>query len=178
MTEPTATDDDAIARALHRSRCLCDAPEDLVQRALALFESRAPAPTPAVGGGATATLRRLAAVLTFDSGGATPLAFGRRGPAQPGRQLLYALDGRDIDLRLAPIGAPASARWRITGQVLGPDLGGRIELQRGEVRRGTTWGPMGEFAFDDVGPGSVTVWLQGTDWTAELPPLQVGAPGG
>jgi hypothetical protein len=175
MTEPLPLDDDALAQALHRSRVLRDAPESLVEQAIALFDARAVAARPVAGGPAGA-LRRLAAVLSFDSAGASPLAFGRRGRAQPVRQLLYSVEGRDIDLRLAAGSTGAAPRWRIAGQVLGPDRQGTVELLQGDERLQTSWDALGEFAFDGVGPGSWTLRLQGTDWATELPALELTAP--
>jgi hypothetical protein len=172
-------DDEALARALQRSRLLHDAPDALIERAIALFDTRATAQVaaPVAPGGPASALRRLVAALTFDSAGAAPLAFGRRGRGQPVRQLLYSVEGRDIDLRLMPAPPPAGARWRLAGQVLGPDRQGRVELVQGDLRREAAWDELGEFAFDDLGPEACTLRLEGEDWSTELPAVEPGAPG-
>lgn len=179
MTESTPPernpDDEALARALQRSRLLSDAPDGLIERAIALFDARAAAP--AAAGKPSSTLRRLVAALTFDSAGQAPLAFGRRGRGQPVRQLLYSVEGRDIDLRLVPAAPPVGARWRLAGQVLGPDRQGRVELVQGDLRREAAWDELGEFAFDELGPGAWTLRLEGEDWSTELPAVELGGPG-
>ncbi|MCU0969107.1 MAG: hypothetical protein MUF03_09855 [Rubrivivax sp.] len=162
---PPSDDDAALEDALRRSRTLADAPEPLVRRAIDLFAARARAtPAPAAG-----LRRRLVAALAFDSMGAPGLAFGLRSDAAATRQLLYSADGRDIDVRVAGVGG---GRWRIAGQVLGPDASGFARLRDAAGnRREAAWNEVSEFAFDDVEPGDWVLELSGGDWEVELPPL-------
>ena len=69
-------------------------------------------------------LRTLQAALSFDSWAQPSLALGMRSTATELRHLLYSVDGRDIDLRVVPSGA----EFAISGQVLGPDEHGVVEL--------------------------------------------------
>jgi anti-sigma factor RsiW len=62
-----------------------------------------------------ASLRRLAAALTFDSRAAPALA-GLRG-ATDGYVLAFATDELDVDLQIEPVGGMEGARWRLTGQI-------------------------------------------------------------
>lgn len=175
MSKPTETPDDAaLARMLQRSRSLLDAPEPVIQRAIDIFQARARSPAPAAP--ATGGLRRLAAMLGFDSATVAPQAAGLRSATAPRaarapRQLLYTAEGRDVDLRLVP--QPDGRHWSVSGQVLGPDLRGRAELRCGGTVRDAAWDEMAEFRFDSVPAGPCTLLLQGADWEVELPPIEL-----
>lgn len=175
MNPSDPTDDDALQQALRQARTLESAPEHLVQRAIALFDARASAAPASVAAAPASALKRLAAVLSFDSAGRAALAFGRRSGGSATRQLLYTADGRDIDLRVTPVEAADGPRWRISGQVLGPDERGWARLQGESARREVSWNDLAEFSFDSVGAGSWVVVLHGSDWEVELPPIDLPA---
>jgi hypothetical protein len=176
MTPQTPPDDDtSLAQALRASRALEDAPEDLVLRAIALFPAAAAATMASVPG----RLRRLVAQLSFDSAASLAGAAALRAAAAPGaiavRQVLYSADGRDVDLRLVHIDSGAGGdgpRWRLSGQVLGPDERGQAELRSaaGDLRQ-TAWSELAEFSFDDLPAGEWTLVLRGGDWELALPAL-------
>ena len=169
--------DAALARTLQRSRVLEDAPEALIQRAIDLFKPRARATAPAASAAAPAGLRRLLAVLAVDSAALAPQGQGlRAGPARPGgrvpRQLLYTIDGRDVDVRLEPT---AGGQWLLSGQVLGPDRRGRVLLRGDATVHESAWDELAEFRFDPVPPGRWVLEVEGEDWAAELPALELAA---
>lgn len=170
-TQPAEpADDAALARELAASRTLLDAPEALIQRAIALFEPRAVA-APARPG----LLRRLAE-LRFDSAGASPLAFGMRASGGTVRQLLYSLEGRDIDLRIEPDAEAAhDERYALSGQILGPFSAGVvvIEPEAGGDGAAAALNDLGEFRLPAVAPGSYRVTLELADMAIDLPLLRV-----
>lgn len=185
-TDRLPDDDEALAARLRASRRLEDAPEAVIQRALGLWRSRAaPAAAQSTAGSATAApaaplaagLRRLVAVLKFDSAGASPLALGlRSGTGGEGtRQLLYFSEGRDVDLRIAPVSTPNGRQWRLSGQVLGPDVAGVAELRCGKDVRTAEWSELAEFSFPEVAAGRCTLVLRSADWELELPFIDVPA---
>lgn len=157
MPDPTDPDDAALAAALARSRVLVDAPEALIQRTIDLFPARRPA------------VRRLAAVLRFDSLTLAPQAAGVRSGGDGTRQVLFSAEGRDVDLRIAPDGS----RWRITGQVLGPDAQGRTRLESESLRLEVDWNELSEFGFEPVPPGNIVLTLHGEGWEMVLPALKI-----
>lgn len=167
MSPTRVPDDAALERLLVDSRRLEDAPESVIQRAIGVWTAR-----PAVAPAPVGALRRLAAVLSFDSLGLTPQAAGVRSIGSDGvRQLLFASDGRDIDLRVAP--SADGHRWQLSGQVLGPDESGRAELRCGGLQAQADWSELAEFRFDDVPAGACELTLRGTDWELVLPTFDI-----
>jgi hypothetical protein len=160
-------DYEALARALHATRLMHDAPEAVLQKALALFEARVPAPAPR---------SRLRALLQFDSAGASPLAFGMRSGGSAMRQLLFSLEGRDIDLRIAP--AAAAGQFELSGQVLGPDAGGTVLLVRGDGsdEHAAALNELGEFRLPPVAAGTWHLTLDLGTLAIDLPPLEIPLP--
>jgi hypothetical protein len=173
MKSSLPNDDEALADALAASRVLHDAPEAAIERAIALFAPRAAAASTLRRPG---LLRRLA-TLAFDSGSQPALAFGQRSEAGGVRQLLFSLEGRDIDLRIAP--DESGAAFALSGQVLGPDSAGVvvIEPDQGGDADAVTLSELGEFRLRPVGPGTYRLTLELADQAIELPPVQVPQPG-
>jgi hypothetical protein len=161
-----------IARAL---RDLPDVPAPLERTAIALFDRVAP--SSALQDVARALWHHVAAVLSFDSWAAPGFAHGMRSLRAPTRHLLFTAEGRDIDLRIAPM---PEAAYALTGQVLGPDETGQVELQRvgadAGVGRQTALDPLGEFRIDDLVRGVYLITLQVGGERIVLPPLEVGEP--
>ena len=173
MTRPSQPDDLPLEQRLWRSRTLEDAPETVIERALHIFEPRARArPMPPVAGG---LLTRLAAVLSFDSAQSTPQALGLRSGATATRQILFSTEGRDVDLRIRPVTSETGLRWRISGQVLGPDKSGTARLSGPDRDIEVSWSELAEFGFDDVGDGTWVIGLRTPAWELELPPISVPA---
>jgi hypothetical protein len=164
---PERTDAE-IEAALVESRKLHDAPEHVIQRALAVFTQRRAEVAAAPG-----LIERLAAVLTFDSGAASPLAFGMRSSGGAVRQLLFSVEGRDIDLRVAP--ATREGLFALSGQILGPDSEGSvaIEAEDGGARSEVTLNELGEFVLPPVAAGSYRLTVTLADVAIELPPVRI-----
>jgi hypothetical protein len=170
MTSAPDSDDDLASR-IARTALLQDAPETVIQKAILLFERPLAAPRPARSG-----LRQvLEAVLRFDSAVGSAQAFGLRNDADATRQLLFFCEGRDVDIRITPQQTPNGRRWRLSGQVLGPDAQGTAELRTGAGDLRTPWDSLCEFSFEDVPEGSCVLVLTGEGWTAALPPFDIPA---
>src|SRR5215470_8567919 len=108
--------------SLMRSDTVEDAPEPLIEQAREFFR----AGVVGVGTGREPSLmRRVIAVLTFDSLTAAP-AFGLRSQANAGRQLIYSAETADIEVRVSR----NNEEWQISGQVLGSDCtSGDVDLE-------------------------------------------------
>ena len=167
------------AELLRELRCahaeLPDAPPALLRAALGLWRA-APASS-AIVGLAAGLLTRLTAFLSFDSW-AAPLALqGMRSVRTPTRQLLFSAAHRDIDLRITP----TAGVFSITGQVLGPDTSGSVDLQAhraGEAAaQQAQLDALGEFRIDGVLAGRYALTLRLGDDESVLPASDVGAAG-
>ena len=93
------------------------------------------------------------------------------------RHLLYSAQGRDIDLRITP----ALEHFALSGQVLGPDESGRVELMAQGSASGASHASaldaMGEFRLEDVPAGRYVLTLHLGAETIVVQPLEVGEPG-
>lgn len=165
MTHRHDTDTELEA-ALKASRTLVDAPEHVIQRAIDVFAARSAAPAPRPAG----LRQRLQALLSFDSAGLSPAAAGVRSAGGGTRQVLFSAEGRDIDLRIGPSSA---AGWQVSGQILGPDEIGTVELRCGEFQARTAWNELSEFRFDGVPGGTCQLTLHSDDWQLDLPDVQI-----
>lgn len=170
LTPMDDTSDEGLARDLRRAlRALPDAPAAWQQRAIALF------PQPTVMDRVGAALRSVAAVLSFDSWAAPAPAMAMRSAASATRHLLFNAEGHDVDLRIAPAGGG----YTLSGQILGPDAGGEVDLvdATGVTRAGAVaFDEQGEFRFEGVDRGVYRMTLRVGGDRIELPPLDVGEP--
>jgi hypothetical protein len=158
--------DDALASALSASRELVDAPEHVIQRAFATWRPRRQDKPASI-------LSKIIASITFDSASASPLAFGVRGSAATGRQMLFSAEGRDIDLRLRPLSTDDAGQWELRGQIFGPDNGGTVILESGDRNWAVPLDDLSEFRFPAVPSGQYTMTLSLAGTIVVLPPLQV-----
>lgn len=163
------SDDDLLQRLKQALQALPDAPAALQRAAIGLWPAQ-PASTLA------AALHRLAAVLTFDSWAAPALALGMRSLRAPTRHLLFSSLGRDIDLRIAPV----AGAFCLTGQILGPDEAGQIELaplpDAAPAQHVGALDGLGEFRIDGVARGQYRLCLRLGSDLITLPPIDVGDP--
>jgi hypothetical protein len=161
MTDLTDSD---LERLLVDGRSLLEAPEHVIQRALTAWQPRRPA--------APGVLERLAAVLTFDSGGASALAFGARSNAAGIRQMFFSVEGREIDLRIARM--DKGEMFRLSGQVLGPDTAGTISVTTSGAQGDALSCPLselGEFVLMPLVPGRYHLSLELGETAIDLPML-------
>jgi hypothetical protein len=167
--------DDEFVQLVQRAVALPEAPPALVRAAVDLWPGRHGATIMEV---AAATVRLVSAVLSFDSWARPAVALGLRGAATDTRHLLFSAKGRDVDLRITP----ASDRYALTGQILGPDETGLVELSthgadgvKAPGARVVSLDDFGEFRLDDVNVGiyCLTVRVGGDEIV--LPPIEVGS---
>ena len=153
---PADLNDAEIERGMRSSRQLEDAPEHVIQRALAAWQPRRQVQT------APGLIERILAVLTFDSAGASPLAYGARSAGATTRQLLFSAQGHDIDLRVSPAAAAQADHWLLSGQVLGPQGDGTVLLsdEQGQSLGEALLNELGEFRLPAVRPGQYTVTVR------------------
>jgi hypothetical protein len=161
--------DAAFERVLRDSRRLDDAPEHVIQRALNVWQPRRQAQAE------PSLLQRVLAVLTFDSAGASPLAYGMRSAGGTTRQLLFSAEGHDIDLRISPAGDPPSDHWLLNGQVLGPESQGTVTLTDalGQAAGQAALNEWGEFKLPQVADGEYTVTVRLGEREIVLPAVLV-----
>jgi hypothetical protein len=126
---------------------------------------------------AGAAWRLVQAVLSFDSWAQPALAAGVRSAGAGTRHLLFNADGRDVDLRIRAQGAS----FVLTGQVLGPDEPGEVELltcagpgQAAVVACVAALDELGEFHIDTVPRGTCTLTLRVGGDQIVLPAIEVG----
>lgn len=153
---------------LMRADASVDAPRDLVFDAVRLFHSRRTESAPGL-------LRRVVAALTFDSSSRTP-AFGvRSGQTAPARQLLFGAGDFDVDLRLAA----GEEGWTVSGQVLGPCEGGRVEAFASgaseEAAARASLNDLCEFTLPPVPEGVYALRLRLNETEIEIPELSLKA---
>lgn len=164
--------DSILERQLRASCGLEDAPEPVIQRALALFQRQRTVHV------APGLLQRLVAALTFDSGTASPLSFGMRSAGGATRQMLFSAGGHDVDLRISPADESrgvANTQWVLAGQVLGPEAGGMVIVADGigvEIAS-VALSELGEFRLPEVSPGDYTLTLKLGEITIVLPAVRV-----
>jgi hypothetical protein len=139
-----------------------DAPPAVITRARRLFQPQA-APAPL-------ERRRILALLHFDSR-QQPLALGMRSGSPAGRQLLFKAEEYDLDVRITPAGSD----WQVSGQLLGPDTHGQVELQSAAGMIQAELNDLGEFSLPLTPPGVYGLILRLGHLAVELPPLEIGA---
>jgi hypothetical protein len=177
---PVTLTDEQLAGHLRASQTLEDAPEALILRSMALI-SAAP-PEIAWHNGLGEALRYALATLLHDSGLASAPALALRSGGGAVRQLLFSAEGRDIDLRVSPAVEGASG-WVIRGQVLGPDLAGKVLLSavpsqpdwpEGESDHfETVLSDTSEFRLGPVPPGHWRMTLLTEELALDLPTLDL-----
>ncbi len=151
-----------------------DAPQAWVDRACALFT-----PASALGQVADAALALVRAVLSFDSWAPAPAGMAVRSLPSDTRHMVFSAQGRDIDLRIAP----APSHFVVSGQILGPDEAGSIELvaapdddaSPSSQPRLAVLDELGEFRLDGVPGGRYQLTLHLAGEQVLLPPIEVGA---
>jgi len=90
---------------------------------------------------------------------------------------LFTAKGRDVDVRITP----AAGHFALTGQILGPDESGVVELASAsgegsgtESAKLATLDALGEFRLEGVRRGSYVLTLRLGEDEIVLPPIDVG----
>jgi hypothetical protein len=169
------------SQLVRRAVAMSDAPAPWLQSALDLWSTHWAAAPAGVLPSPPARLRRWLAVLAFDSGVEPLLATPMRALPAAVRHLLFAAAGRDIDLRIAPL----AEGYALSGQLLGPNGEGHIELAglaEGNppvVQHTTSLNELGEFRLDGVAGGRYQLTVRLREDEIVLPPIDIGvAPAG
>ena len=168
--------EDEFAHLVQRAVALPDAPPALVRAAIGQWHAAQVSMLPAVG---QAILKRVAAALTFDSWAAGSMAFGVRAVPSDTRHLLFTAPGRDIDVRITP----TADHFALTGQILGPDESGVIELatasgdgSEAATAKVASLDALGEFRIEGIRRGAYMLTLRLGEDEIVLPPIDVGEP--
>jgi hypothetical protein len=166
--------DDEFAHLVQRAVGLPDAPPSLVRAAIDTWPGTRSATLHSV---AAAALRLVSAVLQFDSWAQPAVALGMRAASSDTRHLLFSAMGRDVDLRISPV----ADGFALTGQILGPDESGVVELapDSGEHAdapdaRIVSLDELGEFRLDGVQGGTYRLTLRVGGDEIVLPAVVVG----
>jgi hypothetical protein len=148
---------------LMRSDTTEDAPAALLNYTKNVFRGRERDAEPAA-------VRRVQASVSFDSLTNAP-AFGLRSQAAVGRQLIYAAEIADIEVRISP----ADAEWHVAGQVLGTDcISGEVELESEGFSVSATLNDLCEFSFGTVPAGAYKLSVRLPNLIVETPRLELG----
>jgi hypothetical protein len=118
---------------------------------------------------APGVIRRVLAVLKFDSAGLVP-AYGFRSESSGERQLLFEAGDTQLHLQVSPAGED----WIITGQLLGRSSSGQVELK---WESGMVQIPLDEhceFTLPAISQGSYWMVLRLNDLELEVPELKLG----
>jgi len=182
--------DDDFTEFVQRAVCLPDAPPAVLQTAIDLW----PKARPTTLGSLVETAGQVIhAMLNFDSWASPAVAFGMRSAGSDKRHLLFSAGERDVDLRINQV----DGAFSITGQVLGPDEAGTIELaadsdtpgsetdsaggEQGDPDSGqslsgsrvTSLDELGEFFLDGIHAGTYRLTLRMGSDEIVLPPIVV-----
>ena len=115
-------------------------------------------------------IAQVLAVLAFDSLTVAP-GFGLRSGLAAGRQLIYATEMADIDLRVSP----QSGEWEIAGQILGSSHSeGKVNLESDAFSASANLNELSEFSFQSVPRGTYRMFVHLPNVEIETPPLEVG----
>ena len=136
-----------------------DAPRDLLQAAINIFT---PEPQPA-------PLRHIIAILTFDSRQAGP-AFGIRSLRSTSRQLLYAAQETDLDLRITV----QNEECIIAGQVIRDGcVSGLVEISGAGGSATASLNEICEFTLPAIPLGNYSLRVKMPDVQIEIPELEL-----
>jgi hypothetical protein len=141
-----------------RSDSMADAPRDVLTSAINIFSQEKRSP-----------LRRIVALLTFDSRSAGP-AFGMRSLPGKSRQMLYSAEETDLDLRITML----NDECILAGQVIGATCAeGRVEISGVAGRSEATLNEVCEFTLPPVPAGNYCLTVTMHDLQIEIPELEL-----
>ena len=134
-----------------------DAPRDVLTAALNIFSQEKRSP-----------LRRIVALLTFDSRDAIP-AFGMRSLFTTSRQMLYSAEETDLDLRVTRL----NDEYVLAGQVIGAGCAGSVEISGVAGRSEAALNDVCEFTLPPVPAGKYSLVVRMQDLQIEIPELDL-----
>ena len=135
-----------------------DVPRDVLTSAINIFSQEERSP-----------LRRIVALLTFDSRDAGP-AYGMRSLLAVSRQLLYSAEDTDLDLRITV----QNDECIVAGQVIGEGCAeGHVEISGVGGRSQATLNEVFEFTLPPVPVGNYSLTLRMHDLQIEIPDLEL-----
>jgi hypothetical protein len=166
----TASQHGDLVQRLRASRALKDAPEPLIVEIIALWDQRRTRQGVSAAPAAGAIRRVFSALLRFDSA-LQPSAFAAaRAQDEDLRQLVFSIEGREVDLRIRRSRVGTTPAWIVSGQVLGPDRAGLTCVDCAAFHAEQPWSEFCEFHLEPV-PAceACVVTLRAEDWEAVLP---------
>ena len=141
-----------------RSDSTNDAPRDVLTSAINVFSQEKRSP-----------LRRIVALLSFDSRNAGP-AFGMRSLPAASRQLLYSAEDTDLDLRITV----TNGECVLVGQVIGEGCAqGRVEISGVAGKTEATLNDVCEFTLPPLPVGNYSLTVKLRDLQIEIPELEL-----
>ena len=141
-----------------RSDSATDAPRDVLTSAINIFSKEKRLP-----------LRRIVALLTFDSRNAGP-AFGVRSLSTASRQMLYSAGGTDLELRITV----QNDECILAGQVIGEGCAeGHVEISGAGGRSEARLNDLYEFMLPPVPSGRYSLTVRMLDLQIEIPELEL-----
>ena len=141
-----------------RSDRTYDAPRDVLSSAINIFSQEKRVP-----------LRRIVALLTFDSRNAGP-AFGVRSLPAASRQMLFSAEEIDLELRITV----RNDECILAGQVIGEGCAeGHVEISGVAGRSTTTMNEVCEFTLPPIPPGNYSLTVRMLDREIEIPELEL-----
>ena len=141
-----------------RSDSASDAPRDVLTSAINIFSQEKRVP-----------LRRIIALLTFDSRNAGP-AFGVRSLPTASRQMLYSAEDIDLELRITV----QNDECILAGQVIGDDCAeGHVEISGVVGRLKATLNEICEFTLPPIPLGNYSLTIRMLDREIEIPELEL-----
>jgi len=141
-----------------RSDTVADAPRDVLMSAIAIFPTERRLPLP-----------RIIATLIFDSRNAGP-AFGMRSLHTTSRQLLYAAQHTDLDLRITI----QNEECVVAGQVLREGCaGGLVEISGTSGSAEASLNELCEFTLPAIPLGNYSLRVRMQDVEIEIPKLEL-----
>ena len=141
-----------------RSDTATDAPRDVLTSAMNIFSQEKRVP-----------LRRIVALLTFDSRNAGP-AFGVRSLPSASRQMLYSAEEVDLELRITV----QNGECILAGQVIGEGCAeGQVEISGAAGRSTATLNEICEFTLPPIPVGNYSLTVRMLDREIEIPELEL-----
>ena len=135
-----------------------DVPRDVLSSAINIFSKEKPSP-----------LRRIIALLTFDSRNAGPV-FGVRSLTTTSRQMLYSAEETDLELRITV----QNDECILAGQVIGEGCaGGHVEISGEAGKSEATLNEECEFKLPPIPVGNYSLTVRMLDRQIEIPELEL-----